>query len=66
MEKAPFFCTLKDMGRLRMENGLRELMSQKEDQILIVDLGANEEAAREVSTFMETGIPEPESGMVVI
>lgn len=45
---------------------VREVMNQKEDQVLIVDMGANEEAARKSSTFMGTGVPEPESGMVVI
>lgn len=49
-----------------MENGLRELINQKEDQVLIVDMGSNEETARETSTFMGAGVPEPESGMVVI
>lgn len=61
-----FYCTLKAIDRVRLENALREIMNQKEDQVLIVDLGANEEAARESSTFMGAGVPEPESGMVVI
>lgn len=61
-----FYCTLKAIDRVRLENGLRELMNQKEDQVLIVDLGANEEAARESSTFIGAGVPKPESGMVVI
>ncbi len=61
-----FYCTLKAIDRVRLENALREVMNQKEDQVLIVDLGANEEAARESSTFMGAGVPEPESGMVVI
>lgn len=41
-----FYCTLKAIDRVRLENGLREIMNQKEDQLLIVDLGSNEEAAR--------------------
>lgn len=61
-----FYCTLKAIDRVRLENALREIMNQKEDQVLIVDLGANEEAARESSTFMGAGVPESESGMVVI
>lgn len=61
-----FYCTLKAIDRVRLENGLREIMNQKEDQVLIVDLGSNEEAAREASTFMGAGVPEPESGVVVI
>lgn len=61
-----FYCTLKAIDRVRLENALREIMNQKEDQVLIVDLGANEEAARDSSTFLGAGVPEPESGMVVI
>lgn len=61
-----FYCTLKAIDRVRLENGLREIMNQKEDQVLIVDLGANEDGARESSTFMGAGVSEPESGMVVI
>lgn len=61
-----FYCTLKAIDRVRLENGVRELMNHKEDQVLIVDLGSNEEAARESSTFLGSGIPEVESGTVVI
>jgi len=61
-----FYCTLKSIDRVRLENGLREIVNLKEDQILIVDLGSNEEAARESSTFMGVGIPEQESGTIVI
>lgn len=61
-----FYCTLKPIDRVRLENGLRELVNLKEDQILIVDLGSNEDAARLASTFMGAGVPEQESGTVVI
>jgi len=61
-----FYCTLKQIDRVRLENGLREIMNLREDQVLIVDLGPSEEAARESSTFMGAGVPEPESGTVVI
>lgn len=61
-----FYCTLKPIDRVRLENAVREIMNQKEDQVLIVDLGANEEAARESSAFLGAGVPEAESGMVVI
>jgi len=61
-----FYCTLKPIDRVRLENALREIMNLKEDQVLIVDLGANEEAARESSTFMGAGVPTQDSGMVVI
>ena len=61
-----FYCTLKSIDRVRLENGLREIVNLKEDQILIVDLGSIEEAARGASTFMGLGVPKQESGMLVI
>ncbi|MCK6557393.1 CRISPR-associated endonuclease Cas2 [Candidatus Binatia bacterium] len=61
-----FYCSLRSIDRVRLELALREEMNQKEDQVLIVDLGANEESARESSTFMGAGVPEAESGVVVI
>ena len=61
-----FYCTLKAIDRVRLETALRETMNMKEDQILIVDLGGNEDAARESSTFLGVGTPEQESGIVVI
>lgn len=61
-----FYCTLKAIDRVRLETALRETMNMKEDQVLIVDLGGNEDAARESSTFLGAGTPEQESGVVVI
>lgn len=61
-----FYCTLKAIDRVRMENALREILNLKQDQVLILDLGANEDAARESSTFMGPGMPEAEAGMVVV
>lgn len=61
-----FYCTLKAIDRVRLENALREVVNLKEDQVLIVDLGANEEAAREAATTLGPGPPDAESGMVVI
>ena len=61
-----FYCTLKAIDRVRLETALRETMNLKEDQVLILDLGANEDAARGSSTFLGVGIPEQEGGMVVI
>ena len=61
-----FHCTLKAIDRVRLETAQRETMNMKEDQALIVDLGGNEDSARESSTFLGVGTPEQESGMVVI
>jgi CRISPR-associated protein Cas2 len=61
-----FYCTLKAIDRVRMENALREILNLKQDQVLILDLSANEEAAQESSTFMGPGMPEAQSGVVVV
>ena len=61
-----FYCTLKPIDRVRLENDLRELVNLKEDQILIVDMGGNEDAAREAATTLGPSVPPQESGMVVI
>lgn len=61
-----FYCTLKPIDRVRMENALREVVNLKEDQVLIVDLGSNEEAARESAIVLGQSLPEQDSGMVVI
>jgi CRISPR-associated protein Cas2 len=61
-----FYCTLRAIDRVRLESAAREILNLKEDQLLIVDLGANEEAARESATVLGAALPEGESGVVVI
>lgn len=61
-----FYCTLKPIDRVRLENALREILNLKQDQVLIVDMGGNEEATMECSTFLGVGLPDAEGGMVVI
>lgn len=61
-----FYCTLKAIDRVRLENAAREILNLKEDQLLIVDLGGNEDAARESATVLGQSLPEQESGVVVI
>jgi CRISPR-associated protein Cas2 len=61
-----FYCTLKSIDRVRLENTAREILNLKEDQFLIVDLGANEEAARDSFAILGQSLPEAESGMIVI
>jgi CRISPR-associated protein Cas2 len=61
-----FYCTLKDIDRVRLENALRDVLNLKVDQVLIVDLGSNEDAARETSTFLGANTPTQEDGTVVI
>lgn len=61
-----FYCTLKPIDRVRLENALREVVNLKEDQVLIVDLGSNEDAARESARVLGPALPEQEAGIVVI
>jgi len=61
-----FYCTLKAIDRVRLESALREVVNLKVDQVLIVDLGANEETAREAATTLGPALPEQEAGVLVI
>lgn len=61
-----FYCTLKPIDRVRLENDLREVVNLNVDQVLIVDLGSNEEAARESPTILGEALPEQDAGIVVI
>ena len=61
-----FYCTLKDIDRVRLENELREILNLKVDQVLIVDLGSNEDAARRSAAVLGPSPPEQEDGIVVV
>ena len=61
-----FFCVLKDVDRVRMQRELEEAMNLKEDQALILDLGGDEEKAREAAVTLGEAMPEGDRGMVVI
>lgn len=61
-----FFCVLKDIDRVRLQADLEEQMNQKEDQAMILDLGPNEEKAREAATVIGQPLPERDSGVVVV
>lgn len=61
-----FYCTLKPIDRVRLENDLREVVNLNVDEVLIVDLGGNEEAAREAATTLGPGLPDQDAGIVVI
>jgi CRISPR-associated protein Cas2 len=61
-----FFCVLRDIDRVRMETAVRDKMNVKEDQALIVDLGADEDGARETVTVLGHGLSGMEKGMLVI
>lgn len=61
-----FYCTLRAIDRVRLENAAREILNLKEDQLLIVDLGSNEDAARESAKVVGQSLPEAVGGIVVI
>lgn len=61
-----FFCVLKDIDRVRMQSDLEREMNCKEDQVMIIDLGSNEQAARESAVTIGQSLPKPDSGMVVV
>jgi len=61
-----FFCVLKEIDRVRLQMNLEAELNLKEDQVLIVDLGPNEEEARKAATVLGASLPEPDSGLVVI
>jgi len=61
-----FFCVLKDIDRVRMQTDLEAEMNLKEDQVLAVDLGPNEQEARKAATIIGQPLPQPDSGMVVV
>ena len=61
-----FYCTLRSIDRVRLEHAAREVLNLREDQLLIVDLGTNEDAARGAATVLGASFPEGDCGMVVI
>ncbi|MEK7765728.1 MAG: CRISPR-associated endonuclease Cas2 [bacterium] len=61
-----FFCVLRDIDRVRMENSLRDKMNTKEDLALLVDLGADEEEARETVRVLGPALPAMEKGTLVV
>ena len=61
-----FFCVLKDVDRVRMQRDLEEAMNLKEDEVMILDLGSDEEAARDAATMLGPGMPKADRGIVVV
>jgi hypothetical protein len=49
-----------------MQTALEEEMNLKEDQVVIVDLGPNEDTARLATDIIGPKLPEPASGVVVV
>lgn len=61
-----FFCVLKDIDRVRMQSKLEEAMNLKDDKAVIIDLGPDEQVARNSATVLGEALPEADTGMVVV
>jgi len=61
-----FFCVLKSLDRVRMQRDLEAEMNQKEDQAVIVDLGPDEEQARQAITVIGPSLPPMQKSVTVI
>lgn len=61
-----FFCVLKDIDRVRMQSELETELNLKADQCIIIDLGADEESAREAVAVLGESLPQAQSGVVVV
>lgn len=61
-----FFCVLKEIDRVRLQSDLEQEMNLKEDQAMVVDLGADENKAREAATVIGQPLPDQTSGTVVL
>jgi CRISPR-associated protein Cas2 len=61
-----FFCILKPVDRVRLQTELEAVMNLKEDQVLIIDLGTNEETARANAVSLGQPQDEPLESVVVV
>jgi hypothetical protein len=46
---------LKAIDRVGMQSQLEEAMNLKEDQVMMIDLGSNEDVARKTAVFLGAG-----------
>lgn len=61
-----FFCVLKPIDRVRMQTQLEEVMNLKEDQTIIIDLGADEDVARQAATVLGPSFSAGDQGLVLV
>jgi CRISPR-associated protein Cas2 len=60
-----FLCKLDGVDRVKMQSDLHAEIDHCEDQVLILDLGPNEETARKAFTSVGGPLPPPTQGIVV-
>lgn len=61
-----FYCVLKKIDRVRLQSALEAVMNKKEDQVLILDLGGDEESARDSVFIIGQRTPEQPNNVLVI
>lgn len=62
-----FFCCLREIDRVRLQSDLESEMNLKEDQAMLIDLGGDEDKARDAAEVIgQARLDPPKSGMVVI
>jgi CRISPR-associated protein Cas2 len=61
-----FFCVLRDIDRARMESELADILNLRTDQCILIDLGADEESAREAVVVLGESLPKARTGVVVV
>ena len=61
-----FFCVIKDIDSVRLQGDLENIMNLKEDQALIVDMGPNEQSAREKVKVIGQGLAQVENEIIVV
>lgn len=54
-----FFCVLKDIDRVRLQRDVEAIINQREDQVLILALSADEEAVYDALTIIGEPIARP-------
>lgn len=61
-----FFCVLKPIDRVRLQTELESVMNLHDDQVLIIDLGADETNARHAAVTLGQPLQAPLRGTVVL
>ncbi|MDA8087857.1 MAG: CRISPR-associated endonuclease Cas2 [Nitrospiraceae bacterium] len=61
-----FFCILKDIDRVRLQSELEEEMNLKEDQVMIIDMGSNEDEARKATAVLGQSLEMQDERIIVI
>ncbi len=61
-----FFCVLKPIDRVRLQAELEDEMNLQQDQVLILDLGENEDSARAAVAVLGQPLSRQPEGLLVI